>query len=103
MKVMCNQGAQFSGEAFTGALKSSGIRISMDGKDRWMDNVFIEPLWRSLKYEEVYLNAYETVAEARSGIKSWIRFYNHERRHQSLGGQSPAQVYYNRSTKELAE
>ena len=63
-----------------------------------MDNVFIERLWRSLKYEEVYLKAYETVTEARSGIKECIRFYNHERTHQSLGGQTPEQVYYNRST-----
>ena len=97
-----DQGAQFTSEEFTAALKASNIRISMDGKGRWMDNVFIERLWRSLKYEEVYLKAYETVAEARSGIKEWFRFYNHERTHQSLGGQTPEQVYWNRSTKELA-
>ena len=97
-----DQGAQFTSDEFTGALKASDIRISMDGKGRWMDNVFIERLWRSLKYEEVYLKAYETVAEARSGIKAWIRFYNHERTHQSLGGQTPAQVYFGVSAKELA-
>jgi len=97
-----DQGAQFTSEEFTNALKSSNIRISMDGKGRWMDNVFIERLWRSLKYEEVYLKAYETVAEARSGIKEWIRFYNYERTHQSLERQTPAQVYFGESTKELA-
>ena len=97
-----DQGAQFTSEEFTGALKSSNIRISMDGKGGWMDNVFIERLWRSLKYEEVYLKAYETVTEARSGIREWIRFYNHERTHQSLGRQTPEQVYCRRSTKELA-
>ena len=97
-----DQGAQFTSDEFTGTLKASNIRISMDGKGRWMDNVFIERLWRSLKYEEVYLKAYETVTEARSGIREWIRFYNHERTHQSLGGQTPEQVYYNRSKKELA-
>ncbi len=97
-----DQGSQFTSEEFTGALKSSDIRISMDGKGRWMDNVFIERLWRSLKYEEVYLKAYETVPEARSGIREWIRFYNHERTHQSLGRQTPEYVYFNQSTRELA-
>ena len=97
-----DQGAQFTSERFTAALKSFDIRISMDGKGRWMDNVFIERLWRSLNYEEVYLKAYETVPEARAGIKEWIRFYNHERTHQSLGRQTPEQVYWNRSKKELA-
>ena len=97
-----DQGSQFTSEEFTGALKSSNIKISMDGKGRWMDNVFIERLWRSLKYEEVYLKAYETVTEARSGIKGWIRFYNHERTHQSLGRQTPEQVYFSQSTMELA-
>jgi putative transposase len=97
-----DQGSQFTSEEFTDALKSSNIKISMDGIGRWMDNVFIERLWRSLKYEEVYLKAYETVTEARSGIKGWIRFYNHERTHQSLGRQTPEQVYFSQSTMELA-
>ena len=87
------QGAQFTSEAFTGALKAAGIRISMDGKGRWVDNVFVERLWRSLKYEEVYLKAYETVAEARQGMANYFRFYNRERRHQSLNRQTPDQVY----------
>jgi putative transposase len=88
-----DQGAQFTSEAFTDVLKSAGIRISMDGKGRWVDNVFVERLWRSLKYEEVYLKAYETVAEARLGIGNYFQFYNCERRHQSLDRQTPAQVY----------
>jgi putative transposase len=97
-----DQGAQFTSEEFSGALQSFNIQISMDGKGRWIDNVIIERLWRSLKYEEVYLKAYEAVTEARSGIRKWIRFYNQERTHQSLGRQTPEQVYCRRSTKELA-
>ena len=93
-----DQGVQFTSEEFTGALKTFNIQISMDGKGRWMDNVIIERLWRSLKYEEVYLKAYETVTEARSGIREWIRFYNHERMHQSLGRQTPEHVYCSQST-----
>lgn len=97
-----DQGAQFTSEDFTGVLKDAGIKISMDGKGRWMDNVFIERLWRSLKYEEVYLKAYETVAEARSGIGIWITFYNHERTHQALDRKTPEQVYFNMPKEELA-
>ena len=88
-----DQGAQFTSDAFTGVLKEAGIRISMDGKGRWVDNVFVERLWRSLKYEEVYLKAYDSVAEARLGIGTYFRFYNRERRHQSLDRQTPDQVY----------
>jgi putative transposase len=88
-----DQGAQFTSEAFTEVLKTAGIRISMDGKGRWVDNVFVERLWRSLKYEEVYLKAYETVAEARQGMASYFRFYNRERRHQGLDRRTPDQVY----------
>ena len=97
-----DQGSQFTSEDFTGVLKDADIRISMDGKGSWMDNVFIERLWRSLKYEEVYLKAYDTVAEARSGISEWINFYNQDRTHQSLGRQTPDQVYFNQPIKELA-
>ena len=88
-----DQGSQFTGEAFTNVLKGAGIKISMDGKGRWMDNVFIERLWRSLKYEEVYLKAYQTVAEAEAGINTWLEFYNQLRKHQSLGYLTPDQVY----------
>ncbi len=88
-----DQGGQFTSDAFTGVLKDAGIKISMDGKGRWVDNVFVERLWRSLKYEEVYLKAYDTVAEARLDIGNYFRFYNRERRHQGLDRQTPDQVY----------
>jgi len=80
-----DQGSQFTSDDFTGTLKHHGITISMDGKGRCMDNIFVERLWRSLKYEEVYLKAYATVAEAKAGIGAWLSFYNEERQHQSLG------------------
>ena len=89
-----DQGCQFTSEGFTGVLKAHGIQISMDGKGRWMDNVFIERLWRSLKYEEVYLKAYDTVAQATQGIGDWMDFYNQDRRHASLDRMTPDQVYY---------
>ncbi len=88
-----DQGAQFTSEAFTDVLQEAGINISMDGKGRWIDNVFIERLWRSVKYEEVYLKAYETVVEARTGIGTYFQFYNSERRHQSMNRHTPDQVY----------
>jgi putative transposase len=88
-----DQGSQFTSDDFTGTLKSHGIMISMDGKGRCMDNIFVERLWRSLKYEEVYLNAYVTVAEAKAGIGAWLDFYNKERQHQSLGYRTPRQIY----------
>jgi len=89
-----DQGCQFTSEAFTGVLKDAGIQISMDGKGRCMDNVFIERLWRSLKYEEVYLHAYNTVRDAREGIRGWITFYNQRRKHQGLDRRTPNTVYY---------
>ena len=88
-----DQGSQFTSEAFTTRLRDQGIQISMDGKGRWVDNVFVERLWRSLKYEDIYLKAYETVAEARRGIGRYFRFYNSERRHQSLDRRTPDSVY----------
>ena len=89
-----DQGCQFTSEDFTDVLKDYGIKISMDGKGRWMDNVFIERLWRSLKYEEVYLKAYDTVVQATQGIGDWMDFYNQDRRHASLDRMTPDQVYY---------
>src|SRR5271169_189697 len=86
-------GSQFTSDDFTGTLKRHGVTISMDGKGRCMDNIFVERLWRSLKYEEVYLHAYATVAEARTGIGTWLSFYNEERQHQSLGYRTPRQIY----------
>jgi putative transposase len=88
-----DQGSQFTSAAFTGTLQRHGVTISMDGKGRFMDNIFVERLWRSLKYEEVYLHAYATVAEAKAGIGAWLRFYNEERQHQSLGYRTPRQIY----------
>src|SRR5208337_3371143 len=88
-----DQGSQFTGEEFTGELKRHEITISMDGKGRCMDNIFVERLWRSLKYEEVYLHAYASVAEAKAGIGTWLRFYNEERQHQSFGYRTPRQIY----------
>jgi len=89
-----DQGAQFTSEHFTGVLKEHDIAISMDGKGRWMDNVFIERLWRSLKYEDVYLKAYDSVAHAKESINTWFHFYNQERRHQSLQRKTPDTVYF---------
>lgn len=89
-----DQGCQFTSFAFTNILRDKGIRISMDGRGRWLDNVFIERLWRSLKYENVYLNGYETGSEARTGIGRWIDFYNQTRPHSSLGGRSPERCYH---------
>lgn len=88
-----DQGSQFTSEAFTDVLRDTRVDISMDGKGRRMDNLFIERLWRSLKYEEVYLKAYATVAEAKAGIGSWIGFYNEERLHQALGYRTPIEVF----------
>ena len=88
-----DQGSQFTSFAFTNVLQENGIRISMDGRGRWLDNVFIERLWRSLKYENVYLNAYETGSEARAGIGRWIDFYNRLRPHSTLGGITPSMCY----------
>lgn len=89
-----DQGSQFTSEAFTGKLLEHGIKISMDGKGRWQDNVFVERLWRSLKYEEIYLKAYESIAEARREIGAYFEFYNHRRRHQSLDRRTPDEVYW---------
>jgi putative transposase len=88
-----DQGSQFTSEAFTGLLKEGGIQISMDGRGSWRDNVFIERLWRSVKYEEVYLRAYESVSEARAGLGRYFEFYNAGRPHSSLGRMTPNQFY----------
>ncbi len=88
-----DQGSQFTSDAFTSVLLAHGVRISMDSVGGYMDNVFVERLWRSVKYEEVYLKAYESVAEARAGIGAYLRFYNSERPHQALDYRTPAQVF----------
>ena len=88
-----DQGSQFTSTAFTDVLHKAGIRISMDGRGRCKDNIFIERLWRSLKYENIYVNAYDNGREAQAGIASWITFYNHARPHSSLGGRSPLDYF----------
>ncbi len=95
-----DQGKQFTCHDFIHVLKNNDIQISMDGKGAWVDNVFVERLWRSLKYEEVYLNAYEGMSEAKNGIGNWIDFYNTRRVHQSLKS-TPDNVYYNLNQVKL--
>jgi len=97
-----DQGSQFTSAAFTGLLADNAIRISMDGKGAWRDNVFVERLWRSVKYEEVYLKAYDSVAEARASIGRYLDFYNRKRPHSSLGARTPDQAYYDRQPQALA-
>jgi len=89
-----DQGSQFTSEAFTSVLAGHGVAISMDGRGRWLDNVFIERLWRSVKHEEVYLKAYENLSEARRGLRAYFDFYNHRRRHQGLADRTPDEVYW---------
>jgi putative transposase len=89
-----DQGSQFTGSAFTGVLANNGIAISMDGKGAWRDNVFVERLWRSVKYEEVYLKAYDNVSEARASIGRYLDFYNGRRPHSSLDGMTPNRAYF---------
>ena len=97
-----DQGSQFTSEAFTGRLKENGIAISMDGKGRWRDNVFVERVWKSIKYEEVYLHAYASVHQARTSIGRYLVFYNSIRPHSSLKALTPDQVYFNRLPDYLA-
>lgn len=89
-----DQGSQFTSFAWTDRLRRSGVRISMDGKGRFLDNIFVKRLWRSLKYECVYLHAWETGSEAKAGIGKWIEFYNDKRPHSALGGKPPAVLYW---------
>ena len=88
-----DQGSQFTSADFTDVLRGAQVRISMDGRGRWMDNVFIERLWRSLKYECVYLHAFETGAELRAGLSRWIGYYNSRRPHSTLDGRTPDEAY----------
>jgi putative transposase len=97
-----DQGAQFTSEAFTGVLKDHGIQISMDGKGRWVDNVFVERLWRSVTYEDLYLRAYETPAELRVGLNRYFEFYNSRRRRSALDRRTPDAVYFHQAAGKLA-
>jgi putative transposase len=88
-----DQGVQYTAKTFTGRLEPAGVAVSMDGRGRAPDNVFVERLWRSLKYEEVYIKGYDSVSELERGLSSWFRFYNHERPHQGLSYKTPAEAY----------
>ena len=88
-----DQGSQFTGDSFTDLLDQHGVRISMDGKGRYIDNIFVERLWRTVKYEEVYLKAYSNGWEAKAGIDAYFHFYNTQRPHQALGYRTPAEVF----------
>jgi len=89
-----DQGCQFTSNEFVGLLQGHGIQVSMDGKGRWVDNVFVERLWKSVKYEEVYLHAYDSVSQARQGLQRYFQFYNERRPHSSLDGKTPDSVYF---------
>jgi putative transposase len=91
-----DQGSQFTSQAFTGVLLKAGVAISMDGKGAWRDNVFVERLWRSIKYEEIYLRAYDSVGDARSSIARYLALYNGRRPHSSLDRKTPDQAYFDR-------
>ncbi len=97
-----DQGSQFTSHDFTSVLLKAGIAISMDGKGSWRDNVFVERLWRSIKYEEIYLRAYNTVSDARASIGRYLTFYNGRRPHSSLDRQTPDQAYFNRLPQSVA-
>ena len=97
-----DQGAQFTSVDFTGVLKDHGVEISMDGKGRWVDNVFVERLWRSVKYENVYLHAYETPAALRAGLARYFEFYNARRRHSALDRRTPDAVYFEQAAAKMA-
>ena len=98
-----DQGSQFTSAAFTATLAGAGIKISMDGRGRWLDNVFIERLWRSLKYEDIYLKGYADGHEARDGIGAWMDFYNHQRPHQALANRTPMTVWREGDTDRSRE
>src|SRR5512135_2710393 len=96
------ESAQFTSQAFTTVLREAEVRISMDGRGRWMDNVFIERLWRSLKYECIYLHAFETGSELRAGLTWWIGYYNTRRPHSMLAGRTPDDAYWASGMETLA-
>jgi len=97
-----DQGAQYTSIAFTSRLQKNNIKISMDGRGRALDNVFVERLWRSVKYEDIYIKDYQIVPELTFGLEQYFRHYNNERPHQALGGRTPAMIYFNCQYKEIA-
>ncbi|MDI6809746.1 MAG: integrase core domain-containing protein, partial [Candidatus Eisenbacteria bacterium] len=94
-----DQGSQFTSLEFTGRIEKLGVAVSMDGRGRAMDNIFVERLWRTVKYEEVYLKSYETVAEAKESLAKYFHFYNTERLHESLGYRTPKEAYFSEERK----
>lgn len=100
--VNTDQGSQYTGNAFTGTLKENDSKISMDGKGRCMDNIFIERLWRSVKYEKIFLEEFETVPKLLAGLKEYFEFYNFERPHQCLSGKTPAEMYWGENIARMA-
>jgi putative transposase len=96
-----DQGSQFTSAIFTGTLTAAGVKISMDGRGRWIDNVFIERLWRSLKYEDIYLKGYADGHDAKRGIADWVTFYNHRRPHRALANRTPMTVWRDAITGTL--
>ncbi len=102
--INSDQGCQFTSKVWCETLMKNGIKISMDGKGRWMDNVYVERLWRTIKWEAVYLHSFETIAQAKTVLAQYIIFYNQERPHQSLNYKKPENVYYeNRVRKEQSK
>ena len=104
--INTEQGSQFTGDGFTGLLEQRGVRISMDVKGRYTDNIFVERLWRTVKYEEVYLKAYSNGREARVGLEAYFHFYNNQRFHQALGYRTPANAFNGdsvQSTEQLTK
>ena len=97
-----DQGSQFTAEAFTDILRSNSISISMDGKGRWMDNIFIERLWKSVKYEDIYLKAYDSIVEVKKGLATYFTFYNEKRWHQNFDRKTPAMVYFSTQLQKQA-
>jgi putative transposase len=97
-----DQGSQYTGAAFTGVLKDQKVKISMDGKGRATDNIMVERLWRTVKYEDVYLKDYETVEDLIAGLRTYFSYYNYERSHQSLGDKTPAEIYWGRESLKRA-
>jgi putative transposase len=97
-----DQGSQFSSSAFISVINANGIAMSMDGKGCWRDNVFVERLWRSIKYEEIYLHAYATVSEAKANLARYLQFYNYRRPHSSLDGLPPDTVYFKSLPQQIA-
>jgi putative transposase len=97
-----DQGSQFTAEAFTNILRSNSIGISMDGKGRWRDNVFIERLWKSVKYEDIYLKAYASMSEVKKGLTNYFKFYNEKRWHNNFDKKTPAMVYFNTLSQKQA-